>query len=457
MKQELLSQIQDILDSSTSIKLHVDRVEELRIRLTDLLDDKEQTNLVNNIRARVQEEADRALTQNNDWGAVYMATGSGKSKIAVDKACIVRHWNPTAKILLSVPTEKLRDENWHEEFVKWGAEDVWNYNLCRCCYASLNKYEGEEFDLVILDEGHNITELNSTFFEKNKVKRLILLTATKPSDWVKLDILRELKVHEVYSLTLDESVKLGLVAPYDITIITTHLDNTDKYIKAGRKDKPFFNTEKGQYGYLSARLTALPNKMGFIERMRFIYTLRSKTKAAKGILENVIPKDLRTLIFCGSKEQANELCEHRFYSKPSPPKKLPETATPAKKAKYAADYEKYQAALKEYQGDTSLTLFKECKIDQLACVDALNEGHNIPGLDVGFIVQLNSNELNLIQRIGRLLRYRPGHRGKIIILCVIDSIDKDWVKKATASLNASNITTIELSRLKMGLEKISFD
>lgn len=456
MKQELLEALYALLNSDTVSTLYIDSIELLIKRLVPLLTSEEHSTLINSIRAKVQKEACEALQKNNNWGAIYMATGTGKSRIAVDKCLALRLHKPDAKILLSVPTEKLRDENWYQEFVKWGAESLLSSNFVRTCYASLNKIKDEEFDFVILDEGHNITENNSEFLKNNKVKALLLLTATKSSSWVKMNILKEYNIHEVYSLNLDEAVKLGLVAPYDITVITTHLDNIEKYIKAGRKDKPFFNTEKAQYGYLSTLLSKFPNKMGFINRMRFIYNLKSKTVAAKAIIDNVIPKELRTIIFCGSKEQADALCPHRYYSKPSPPKKL-DRPTAAKVAKFTADILKYQEKIKDYQGDTSLNLFKSKEINQIACCEALNEGHNFDDLDIAFIVQLNSSELDLIQRIGRALRFRPGHRGKIIILCVVDSIDKTWMEKAALNFSGSNITTIELARLKMGLDKISFN
>jgi superfamily II DNA or RNA helicase len=446
----------EVLKSTTSIKLHVDRIYDLRMQLDSLLSDEEKDNLSSMIKSRVQSEAEQAFYQSGEWGAIYGATGSGKSKIALDIGVALSK-RTTGKFLLSVPTEKLRDDNWKDEFTKWGAEDVWNTRLERCCYASLNKYENQEFEYVILDEGHNITDLNSEFFEKNKVHRLIFLTATKPKDPVKLDIMKDLKIYSVYEISLDDSVKLGLVAPYDITVINMTLDNTKKYIKAGNKLKTWYNTEKAHYGFLSAVLSASPNAMGFIKRMQFIYNLQSKTEVAKLILENVIPKDLRTVIFCGSKEQANILCEHRFYSKPSPPKKLGEKATPKKIEKYNLDLQKYQIALMQYQGSESLDAFIRGDINRISCCEALNEGHNLPYPDVGFIVQVNSNDKDLIQRIGRIIRYRPGHTGKIIILCVSDSEDKNWVKKALGSLDTANIRYVELSHLRVGLEKINFD
>lgn len=460
MKDEILASLDEILNSTTSIKLHVDRVYELRVALDEYLTDEERIHLSGLIKSKVQKEAEEAYAKTNGWGAAYMATGSGKSKIAIDVANTTIKYGTPGKVLLSVPTEKLRDENWKEEFTKWNMATTYE-KLEKTCYASLNKYKGEHFSLVILDEGHNITENNSEFFQNNTVDRCLLLTATKPRDTIKLQILKELKINPFFELALDEAVKLGLVAPYEITVINMKLNSTDKYIKKTYMDKrtkqpkTFYQTEFGMYGYLTTRLKGMPSQMGFINRMRFIYDLKSKTQVALNILTHIIPQDLRTLIFCGSKNQAIQLCERRFFSKPTLTK-FKGKPTEAALAKQAEKEKEYRYILSHWEGDAGLNDFKDEKINRLSCVAALNEGHNISNMDVGFVVQLNSNELNLIQRVGRLIRYRPGHIGKIIILCVEDSIDKTWVEKATASLNVANIEIIELSELRTGIKKITF-
>jgi superfamily II DNA or RNA helicase len=63
-------------------------------------------------------------------------------------------------------------------------------------------------------------------------------------------------------------------------------------------------------------------------------------------------------------------------------------------------------------------LFKSEKVNRLSCVKAINEGHNFPGIDSGVIVQINSKEKDLIQRLGRLLRFRPGHEGHLYIVVI---------------------------------------
>lgn len=427
MKQELLQILDYVLESSTSIKLHVDKIFELRSSLDSLLTDEEKIEITNRIKSRVQREAIEAIDARNGFGAVFVSTGSGKSKIGVTltERVVDQNYQSTSPdtVLIVVPTEKLRDTNWPDEFNKWGKGHLITSNLVMCCYASLNKFVGRTFGLVILDEGHNTTESNSEFFDHNIVKSCVLLTATKPRDKIKQEILRRLNLIAAYELSTDDSVKLGLIAPYQITVVTMYLDNVNKNVQKTSKDKELV-TEKVRYNILSAACSKIKNKFIYLTRMRFIYNLKSKTEAARYILDEVIPYGLKTIIFCGSIDQAENLCAYYYHSK---------------------------------SNDDYFNRFKEGSINRMSCVNAVNEGHNIENLDCGFVVQLNSNDLHFIQRMGRSLRYRPGHIGRIIVLCVIDTVDKEWVNKALSSLDKDNINFIELARLKMGIETISFD
>lgn len=379
----------------------------------------------NEIKSQIQAEA-LALAKEEDRSLVVAATGAGKSRIAVDYSKDIVSEKSNAKILIIVPTEKLRDENWLEEFEKWKAKTVWKRNVERSCYVSANKIKNKEYDLVILDEAHNITENNSIFFLNNKVKKSIALTATPPEDDIKKEILNHLGFKLVYNLPLDKAVELGLVSPYNITVVEVRLDDTDKYIKAGSKDKPFMQTERKQYQYMANSIRRMmfssnPSvkkqlKFALLRRMRFIYELRSKTEVAKYLLEHVIPKDERTIIFAGGIPQAEELCEYNFHSK----------------KKNSDDFDAFKAE----------------KLNRLSCVNALNEGHNIPNIDNGLVTQLNSKELNLVQRVGRVVRFRENHEATIYIICAIDTQDEKWVNKALQGFDPSKITYKRFDNMK---------
>lgn len=474
MKENLLAALDSILLSPNALKFQVEEIYQLRLQLDDLLTPEEKAYITDRIRDRIQVEAYWFWqNQGNNWSAVLAATGTGKSKIGI-YAVRDSFLGGLPTSLIVVPTEKLRDENWKDEFYKWGYNKLWDEKKVeRSCYASLQNIKGREFGVVVLDEGHNITELNSTFFLNNKIHRVLWLSATKPRDIAKKSILMALKISPVYEITLDEAVKLGLVAPFDITVVTLKL-NTQKnikveYTKNGAK-KEFYTSEHDSYQYLSLKVLSTPSKENRLKRMRFIYDLKSKTEASKYIL-SLIPQNLRTIIFCGSKNQANEVCEYRYYSrpnKPPTPKKLKgtftgnefEIAALEKLGQYKVFVEKmikYEKAMKFYKKDIDYTAFKEKRIDRLACVEALNEGENIPDVDVGVANQLNSNELDLIQRIGRTIRFRVGHNANIIILAVEDTEDITWVKEATKNLDSANIRWVRLEDIKSGAEKLNFN
>ena len=85
-------------------------------------------------------------------------------------------------------------------------------------------------------------------------------------------------------------------------------------------------------------------------------------------------------------------------------------------------------------------MFIDEEINELSCVQSLNEGYNLPMIDNAIIAQLNSNALNLIQRIGRVCRWREGHEANVYLLVCEDTQDKIWAEKALAGFNPENIT-----------------
>lgn len=418
-----IKELKVLFKNPHSVLTYIDKIEDLRAQITEPEDEAVFVNLV---REKVQGEAIQAVIDNNG-GMVAMATGAGKSRVAVE---VAKYYSQDKNIFpaLLVPTEKLRDENWKEEFEKWEADYMWN-DVTRLCYASASKVKKQEFDLAILDEGHNITELATEFFMDNQVERIVLLTATPPEDIIKAEILRQLGVKLVYELTLDQAVRLGFVAPYSITVIYSSLDNVTKNIVGGSKLKPFMTTESATYSYLNKLIaTNMGNntpmgrkklQFSILKRMQFIYKLPSKTAVIKFLLNKVIPADDRTIIFCGNIEQAEDVCAWKYHSK---------------------------------SGNQDYDDFKAEKINRLSCVKAINEGHNFPGIDSGIVGQLNSKEKDLIQRIGRLIRFRPGHEAQLYIVVAEGTQDEKWLEEATKNLDQSKIQHIRFAQFKAQIE-----
>lgn len=421
-----------LLNPDVRLKKNIEWFKDLRDDLLEFLFESEIKALSSKVKNRLQAEANLAHKEANRWGLVCMATGTGKSKTAIDAIKTLISFNPDARILVVVPTAKLRDKTWKEEFKVWDAEGIWELNVEKICYASLSKIKETHYDFVVMDEVHNLTEKSSDFFQFNTIKTCMALTATPPESQLKQMLLDKYKLDVIYEISLDEAVDLGVVAPYEITVIQTELDRVRANVEAGSKVKRFMVTEAGNYSYYAKienserpEDQAKINKFFYIKRMQFIYKLNSKLESAKHLLEEFIPHDKRTIIFCGSTSHADKLADSVYHSK-------------------------------RKKGDTGYDDFVNQITNRLSCVEALNEGDNLPNVDIAFIEQLNSNRLDLIQRIGRILRFRVGHTGKIIILCAKDTVDAKWVRLALLGLNPNKIRWIDYNDLVDDKEQLIF-
>ena len=374
----------------------------------------------NPVKDRVQNEARTELIKNDGTGLIAIATGGGKSKIVIDYVKQLVEISADTKIMLVVPTVALRDTDWQDEFTKWGAGDIWENNVRKECYAYIEKIENQYYDQVILDELQHITPNNYKFFEQNEYKGVVGLSATPPKEKEKRELLDMLGMTTVYHVSLDDAVEIGLVSPYKLTLIEMDLNRTHSYVEAGGKKRKWMTTENRHYDYLTSsikralamRTPAFKMKFRYLNRMRFIYNLKSKEIIAKHVLEKIISEDERTLIFTGSIASAEALCEKRYHSKMS---------------------------------GRDLTAFRNKEINRLSCVNALNEGVNIKNVDNAFVVQVNAKERRLIQRIGRILRYSEDHVGHIYLLYVKDTVDEKWMEEATKGLDKSNVKRIKMS------------
>ena len=424
---------------------------------------------LNQKKDEIQKKALSTHAEFDGYSTLAMCTGSGKSRCAVLRAIEIVKKNPNAKIFLAVPTEKLRDQNWQEEFEKWGAIDIFNKNLTRACYVSLYKYTNCEWDLVLLDEVHHITPACFPFFTSSEIHSILGLTATYPKDKIKKNILDTLAPIS-FNYPLEQGLKDGVVAPFTVDVIWTDLDATQKIVNAGPKSKPFKTTEVLSYQFWDNSFTKNKEDMNNLSKHLHSYGWSEEGQAAfelmavnrgkdyldslcktpddkkylkkitgqyfglkgsrfriigarKAIINNAINKerianrfineifedDRRYLIFCGGIDQSVRLLGDCVFNSKS-------------------DSQAYDAFLNE-------------ELNILGVVNAVNEGTNIPNLDEALIIQISAQELHLIQRIGRVIRVREGHLGKIYIICVRGTQDEVWLRSALKGI--SNIEVNE--------------
>jgi superfamily II DNA or RNA helicase len=95
----------------------------------------------------------------------------------------------------------------------------------------------------------------------------------------------------------------------------------------------------------------------------------------------------------------------------------------------------YHSGKSQKQREKILQEFKDSEGSVLCSTKALNQGFDVPDVGIGIIAGLESKSLPMIQRVGRLIRFKENKRGRVYILYVQDSQEEKWMDQATKSLN----------------------
>lgn len=378
------------------------------------------------IKTWMQGEGYKAWKANNCRGTLEMATGTGKTRIALLAAHAELTMNPDALIVIATVTETMRDTDWPDEMELCGLGYLKEKTI-RCCWVSLPKLKiARDVDLFIADEIHHLTSRHFGFLhnETYKIFRLMGLTAMVPDkDGWDRDVEKWLLINSiapvVFKVSLEQAIDLHIVADFEITTLLVDLDENDKFLEVKTKTRSWKTTEAQQYINLTQALQKATvaskrdkSKEGWKfacinRRVQFLSNLRQKIILARNVLKHILKEGERTLIFCGSIAQSVELCGKQVYNSET--------------------------------NDEQLSRFQAKEISYLGVCQALNEGKNINELDQILVVQLNSKELNIIQRIGRVVRWREGHKAKVIILVARNTADEQWYREATSSFDKRRI------------------
>lgn len=374
------------------------------------------------IKSKEQSNALNAWHKAGYRGSIIAGTGFGKSRCGV--LAIAHALKDGGRALVLVPTVQLQDQ-FKEEFKKWGHTSI----LTRVeimCYQSAHKLEGEHYDIIVCDEIHlGLSPVYRQFFYNNTYDSVLCMTATIPEEDEYRQLLKQL-APTVYTISIDECVSKGLVAPYDIYCIPVELTEIER--AAYKKANNLFVQCKYRLGGFDAF-----NEANRILRggdgdkgaaAQFFNAIRQR-KAVVQHAENKLHlasqiasyhQDDKILTFSGTNEFTNLMAR-------------------------ALDGYAYHSGLSKKKREYTLELFKESKDAVLCSTKALNQGFDVPDVGIGIIAGLESKALPMIQRVGRLIRFEEGKRGRVYILYVKDSQEEKWMDQATRTLH--NVKRVE--------------
>ena len=335
-----------------------------------------------------------------------LITGFGKSKLAID---LINHicdrvFNnyecPTTILILVAKT--VHKQTWKDEIEKWGG--IKSDYITIECYESLHKYKNAYFDIVVCDEVQHLSEARIDVLETIHINESFIgLSATIKRDMRNYFIYSHKA--EVIKCGLKEAVEDEVLPEPTVYLLPLTLDNSICKYRIKKFGKEVITTQKGYYDSISSLIEWYKNKY-FNSRNERIKNLWLSTAGKRlkwcaeqkeALVLSLLDKfrNYKTLTFCSSIEQSERLGKYNITSK-------------------------NKASVK------NLEMFNLNKIKHITACNILNEGVNLTNCRIGIFCNLNSSEIVVKQRIGRILRHKSPI---IIILYFKDTREEELVQK----------------------------
>ena len=349
-----------------------------------------------------------------------LITGMGKTKVAIDlinHVCDRVFKNdecPTTILILVAKT--VHKQTWKDEIEKWGG--IKSDYITIECYESLKNYENSCFDIVVADEMQHLSEARIGVLETIHINESFIgLSATIKRD------MRDYFIYnhkaEVIKCGLKEAVEDEVLPEPTVYLLPLTLDTTNYTYKVKKFGRDIITTQKGCYDSISSLIEWYKNKY-FNSRNERIKNLWLSTagkrlkwcaKQKEALVLSLLDKfrNYKTLTFCSSIEQSERLGKYNITSK-------------------------NKASVK------NLEMFNLNKIKHITACNILNEGVNLTNCRIGIFCNLNSSEIVVKQRVGRILR----HKSPIIIIPYFkDTREEELVQKMIEEYSEDSIISVD--------------
>lgn len=372
-----------------------------------------------------------------------LPTSFGKSKIALD---LMHSKKSVGKVLVVVPKNVLIN-NWKEEFHKW-KYDNYLTNVTFVNYASIQKLVGH-WDFVIFDEAHHLSDRCLLILRDYTIDNLIMLSATINKDKL-IKIKSVFPSLYVYKVKIRQAIDTNILPDPTVYLYPLQLNSTiptETLIKNPSKIKIIQCTFINRFKYLTRYYTILPEYKQYrieisctpFQYYNYIsseidYYKRRYTNTRQINIKNIwLSLCNKRLLWLSRQKQDIVLSILKKYNKERTLTFCCDTKQTEYLGKYCINY-------KNKDSNQILEDFNNGKINHITSCSMLNEGMNLKNCRVGIYANLNSSDILIKQRLGRLLR----HKSPIIILPYYKNTrDEEIVNTMIQDYNKSLIKTYE--------------
>lgn len=280
--------------------------------------------------------------------------------------------------------------------------------------------------IVVRSEGYTFISGNCQHLSENRMNILETIHINESFIGLSATIKRDMRDYFIYNhkaevikCGLKEAVEDEVLPEPTVYLLPLTLDNSICKYRTKRFGKEVTTTQKGYYDSVSSLIEWYKNKY-FNSRNERIKNLWLSTagKRLKWCAEqketlvlSLLDKfrNYKTLTFCSSIGQSERLGKYNITSK-------------------------NKASVK------NLEMFNLNKIKHITACNILNEGVNLTNCRVGIFCNLNSSEIVVKQRVGRILR----HKSPIIIIPYFkDTREEELVQKMIEEYSENSIISVD--------------
>lgn len=364
---------------------------------------------MSNLRNQRQQEFAQ-IWLDKKWGILNLCPRFGKIYTTIN---ILEKMNSNISILIAYPDVKIKD-SWEQDFKTRGYN---NSQITYTTHLSLHKHRHDEFDVIIIDEIHLLSdaqvEVCEELFETNK--QVLGLTGTL-SAWTESELDMRLDLPVLAHYPIEQAIQEGVIVNYQITIIKVPLDNKIVTTVKGkaRTEKKHFDACSWVIDQLSSQ--GKDTMMLRLKRMRIVQGSIAKLNMTRAVLNKYANE--RILVFCGTTDAADSLGIPSHHSK-SPDKE-------------------------------GFKRFAEGEGNHMAVVKIGNTGVTYKPLNKVILNYFDSNAENLAQKVNRCMAMEynnPDKKAQIYIISTNEEVEEKWLNKSLEFFDKDKIKVVNISEI----------
>ncbi len=379
-----------------------------------------------------QEAALCAWNLGSQRGIIVLPTGSGKTHVAI--AAMAR--NPRRTLVL-VPTRILLQQ-WHQQLIHFFSGQVGVYGdssrelgpVTVATFESAYRHMchfGNQFEQLIIDEVHHFGNgVRDEALEMSLAPFRLGLTATMPHDTNLIDRMSQLVGPPIYELTVSDLsgtylsnfdlIKIQLdLTPAERNCYEIHIGVFNEVFSYFRKSFPEASWK--DFACWASRTDQGRKSLQALHQARCIINFAVRKEE---ILASMLARHRhnKILIFTADTNTAYKISKKYLV--------MPITAD-----------------IKRKEREEALLRFRSGQLNTLVSCRVLNEGLDVPDAEVAIIIGGMHGEREHIQRIGRLLRPKPGKRACIYELVCNDTVEVRQSQKRRKGLGSKNTFNLQ--------------